>query len=190
MYIKLRWEKDAAIELSEEDWLNICKTMATTSGSDLWREFTWKNTVRFFITPRVKELQSKNIEHGWCWRKCGYTSVGPFHIFWECPKISPYWSDVVKTIQLIIGLQLEESFSVFCLGNIPTGLNKQDRYLLQILQAASKKAVTRKWLNEEPPTVSEWTDIIHELYVMERLTFSLTLIGERWTVLEKMEIFC
>lgn len=173
IYIKLKWEKEAKIDIPEEDWLNICKTIATTSSSDLWREFTWKNTVRFFITPRVKELQNKNVEHGKCWRKCGITSVGHFHIFWECPKISPYWTDVVKTIQLIMGLQLEETFIVFYLGNIPTGLTKRDRYLLQILQAASKKAITRKWLNEEPPTVLEWMDITHELYVMERLTFSL-----------------
>lgn len=48
MYIKQRWEKEVGIGLNEEDWLNICKTIATTSSSDLWRDFTWKNTVRFF----------------------------------------------------------------------------------------------------------------------------------------------
>lgn len=134
--------------------------------------FTWKNVVRFFITPRIKELQSNNPKHGKSWRKCGCASAGHFHIFWECSKISPYWTEVIKTINLITGLQLEENFTVFSLGNNPTGLMKQDKYLLQILQAASKKATTRKWLKEEPPTVSEWMDVIHELYAMERLAFS------------------
>lgn len=30
-------------------WLNICKTQLSTSSSGNWREFTWKNMIRFFI---------------------------------------------------------------------------------------------------------------------------------------------
>lgn len=56
-YIKLRWEKEAGINPSEEDWSKICKTTATTSSSDPWREFTWKqNSEVFLITPKIKEL--------------------------------------------------------------------------------------------------------------------------------------
>lgn len=55
MYVKKRWEKEANIEISEDDWLNICRTQSTTSSSGLWREFTWKNTLRFFITPNIKK---------------------------------------------------------------------------------------------------------------------------------------
>lgn len=43
----------------------------TTTNSDLWREFTWKNTIRFFITPRIKHFQTGNQKVGECWRKCG-----------------------------------------------------------------------------------------------------------------------
>lgn len=62
---------------------------------------------------------------------------------------------------------------------------QQDRYLLQILLAASKKAITRKWLNEEPPTVSDWMEIIHE---MANLLFE-TIFRKIWTILEEMEMF-
>lgn len=57
-----------------------------------------------------------------------------------------------------------------------------------ILLVASRKAITRKWLKPEPPTVDEWIDIIHDIYIMEKLSFSLRIqkekflwIWTRWT---------
>ena len=54
-------------------------------------------------------------------------------------------------------------------------LPKKDRCLLKIFMAASKKAITRRWLNTEPPTVSQWEAIIKDIQTMELLTFSLRL---------------
>lgn len=60
------------------------------------------------------------------------------------------------------------------LVNIPyERWNNKDTRLLLFLLAASKKVITRKWLKPEPPTVKEWTDIIHNIYVMERHYFAL-----------------
>lgn len=173
MYIKSRWEREANIQLSEEDWSNICMTQSTTSSSDLWREFTWKNNLRFFITPKIKSLQTNNPEHGQCWRICGEMSANHFHIFWECPNVSSYWVEVVTAMRLIINRHLDLNFSVIYLGNIPDGLDKQERYLLQILLASSKKAITRKWLSTECPTILDWIEIVQEIHNMETLTFSL-----------------
>lgn len=36
-----------------------------------------------------------------------------------------------------------------------------------------KKALTRKWLRADKPTINEWIDIIFDIYVMERITFGL-----------------
>lgn len=51
MYVTSRWETEGNIQLTEDDWLNMCRTQSTTSSSDLWRELTWKNILRSFITP-------------------------------------------------------------------------------------------------------------------------------------------
>lgn len=48
MCVKTGWEKDANVKLTEEEWLNLCKTQSTTSSAHLWREFSWKNISRFF----------------------------------------------------------------------------------------------------------------------------------------------
>lgn len=101
-------KKEAEMNLTEEDWSNICKTIATTFCLFIWTygKSSLGKTLRYFITPKIKELQCKNAEQGKCWRKCGSTSVGHFHIFWECSKIAPYWTEVVKRIKLITGVQV------------------------------------------------------------------------------------
>lgn len=59
-------------------------------------------------------------------------------------------------------------------SNIPVdNLNPKDRKLLYILLAASKKALTRRWLKPEPPAIEEWIDIVQEICTMEKLSFSL-----------------
>lgn len=43
-----------------------------------------------------------------------------------------------------------------------------DKKLLNILLAASKKALTRRWLTPEPPTTDDWINI-EEIYAIEKL---------------------
>jgi len=44
---------------------------------------------------------------------------------------------------------------------------------------ASKKSVTRKWLKVDPPTINEWIEIVYEIYVMEKISFSLKVEKEK-----------
>ena len=174
-YIKCKWEGEANITLTEDEWLNICELNSTTTSSGKWREFAWKNVTRFFITPRRKYLQSGRDESGHCWRHCNNVMADHTHIFWCCPAIQCYWIGVAEEINLILGFDIEYNFQTIYLCNLPNDLTSQDKYLLKILLAAGKKPITRKWLNREPPTVGEWSAIVREIYEMEMLTFSLRL---------------
>lgn len=40
---------------------------------------------------------------------------------------------------------------------------------------ASKKAITRRWMKNVAPEVEDWIEVIHNNYVMEKLTFSVRL---------------
>lgn len=55
-----------------------------------------------------------------------------------------------------------------------------DWYLIKILLAASKKAITRKWHKEDPPTRRNWLEIIDEIHGMERLTHIIKLQRSLW----------
>ncbi|XP_032420479.1 uncharacterized protein LOC116721017 [Xiphophorus hellerii] len=118
-YIKTKWEKEAKITINEEVWLNICNSVIHMSSSGLWKEFSWKCLVRFFVTPNIKSKYCNDTEKAKCWRNSGNVSAGHFHIFWECIKIAPYWSEVIKEINTKMDLNLCCDFTVVFLGNLP-----------------------------------------------------------------------
>ena len=149
-YIKIKWEKEAGLTITEEDWSNICDVISTTTSSGLWREFSWKNMIRFFISPKVKSLQTGTPESGNCWRKCNNTMAGHFHVFWYCPIIQRFWQEIISNINTIMGFEIEHKFTDIYLCNISGGLSTPDKYLLKILLVAAKKAITKKWLDSNP----------------------------------------
>ena len=126
--------------ISEDEWLNICKVAMSTSSSGLWREFSWKNTVRFFISPYIKSKQFVDLEKARCWRNCGNNCAGHSHVFWDCVKIVPFWTKVIEEINNITKLDLRRDFTTIYLGNLPQELKKSDKYLLSILLAGAKKS--------------------------------------------------
>ena len=79
-------------------------------------------------------------------------------------------------VDRILGYNIPGNFLNLYLGYLPSeDVAAADRYLVRILLIAAKKAITRKWLQEEPPTLKNWLEITEEIYVMERLTYLLRL---------------
>lgn len=126
------------------------------------------------IFSRSKENISS--ESGHCWRQCDNIIMGDhFHIFWSCPKIQPFWLEIITEINSILGFEMDNSFGTIYLGNIPPDFNVRDKYLLKILIVACKKEITKKWLVNEPPTKGQWIVIVRGIFDMEKMTFSLRL---------------
>ena len=88
---------------------------------------------------------------------------------------SPLWQDVHQTLRKVFQTDVEFKFVSLYLGVLPSeNANSGDQYLFQILSAACRKAITRKWLKAEKPTVDEWIDIIY-VFKMERIPFTIRL---------------
>lgn len=83
------------------------KTNNSTSRSPLWREYSWKNNMRFFINPKNKPLQNSKPESSNCWRQCGNTMADHYHIFWTCPAIKSYWREktTIKKVKDIFEME-------------------------------------------------------------------------------------
>ena len=180
MSVKQKWEKESGLEISEEVWNSIWESQSRTTNSRSWREFAWKNTIRFFITPKLKCLQLAGQDQGQCWRQCGKLMADHFHIFWDCPSIQPYWQEVVRELITIFEVNIDCSFVTVYLGKVPADLRSQDTYLYKIILVACKKAITRKWLQATPPSKEDWTTTVNEIKTMEYLTFSLRLRAEQF----------
>ena len=87
-----------------------------------------------------------------------------------------FWEKVHVTLQDILRYKIPNSCVVLYLCNLTEdNVQARDRYLVKILLVSAKKAVTRKWGKEEPPTWDQWLEIIEEIYTMEKLTHRLRL---------------
>ena len=112
--------------------------------------------------------------------------AGHEHVFWSCPKIAKYWEDIWSIIKEILNYELPKTSEVLYLGNLThENTYGDDLYLVKVLLAASKKAITRLWHKETPPTCEQWLCIVEEIYVMERFTHRLRIQEERF--LEKWD---
>lgn len=178
LYIKEKWEKEGNLVLNVEEWSRICRAQWAMTSSTSWREFSWKNLVRFFITP----LQKRHLGQGTaCWRLCGSNEAHHFHIFWDCPTLTPFWQMIHKHLEAIFDVTIPFVFSMLFMGNFQfEGWNWADRKMMMILMVASKKSITRKWLKPDPPTEEDWLDVLYDIYKMEKITFSIRLQSEKF----------
>ena len=46
--IKERWEKEGGLQITEEEWQDICTFQWKYTKSHAWKEFFWKNVTCFF----------------------------------------------------------------------------------------------------------------------------------------------
>lgn len=112
-------------------------------------------------------------------------NVDHSHVFWLCPKIIHFWEDAHKEIIEILGYNIPNTCVLLYLGNMSGHIVlKEDRYLLKIVLAACKKAITRKWHRTDPPTQQDWKKIVSDIYVMEMLTHKVRtqeeVCHEKW----------
>ena len=108
---------------------------------------------RFFRTPAQKTNYSNQTA---CWRSCGNTLANHFHIFWSCPSVGPFWREILRVLEAVFKRKMFLNFKVLYLCDLD-GLDytKQDKYLLRVLLVGCKKALTRKWLKKDKPTIKE-----------------------------------
>lgn len=185
--IKEKWELEANIIISEEEWEETFKEGHKLTNSPTWREFDWKVKMRYFYTLFITSKYSNTTDL--CWRECG--AVGDStHIFWDCPKIQDFWKNIQKEIKQIMGINFPLEPALYILGIIPDNMtDKNSKYLLRILLLIAKKTITASWLKPQPPSILQWRDGVKNVFIMEKITARLQLktdlFDKRWSLLVK-----
>lgn len=127
----------------------LWQTQVGSTNYRSWREFCWKKLVHFFgllLFNSYTKIHTNGMRSPMLETWVMETWADRSDIFWSCPAIRSYWQAVEKAFNYILGIGIEQSYLVLYLENIPLNLASRDRYLLKIILAASKKAVTSKWL--------------------------------------------
>lgn len=138
------------------------------------------------ITPVQQRTQIPSTA---CWRACGANEANHFHVFWDCPVLTSYWQEIHSHLEATFKVIIPCRFDTLYIGNISfDSWDYRDKKLLLILLVASKKAISRRWLKQDSPTIGEWLDVVHDIYKMEKLSYSLKIqtvtfsrIWSKWT---------
>lgn len=62
LYIRDRLVRETKMQLSDEDWWNICENWKTTTRSKIWRVLCWKNIVMQRYSKHAGENVGKKQE--------------------------------------------------------------------------------------------------------------------------------
>lgn len=67
---------------------------------------------------------------------------------------------------------------------------KEDNYLVKSLVTASRKVMTRNWLETHPPRQKQLLEIVQEIPVTEKMTYSLSVkeddFNRKWKQMAKV----
>jgi len=150
LYVKAKWEGELGEEIPDETWYDMWKTHQITTQSLKWREFSWKNLIRYFVTPKIKSKQINALQP--CWRLCNHMDPDHTHIFWNCTKVQPFWGNVHSVLCAVLGYVVPKSCLVLYLGHLEGAVHVGDQYLVRILLVAGKKTITKNWLKPDTPS--------------------------------------
>lgn len=92
-----------------------------------------------------------------------------------------YWQELKKCMDKILKVNLPLAFEVLYLGKLDMEfVGSGVKHMFRLMLIASKKAITRQWFKTEAPRVEDWVEVMHNIYVMEKLTFNLRLEQDRF----------
>lgn len=145
-------------------WSQSCTTNSLT-----WRDVCWKSLGCYFI---MSVLFGGTADHSKLIKSIYFGKVQVLLMFLK---------NMIKLMSTVLRNQIDLSFSTLFLGIIPDCLCIQDVYRFRIIAAAYKKAITKCWLKQAPPSMALLIRIVKHIHLMEMMSFSLHLQQHKWT---------
>lgn len=115
-YIR-EWERDLEQEFSENQLTQIYQLTHTSSIDSKTQENNYKILAQWYRVPAALAKIFPSVSN-LCWWGCGHRGT-LLHIWWECPVIQGFWSDVKNQIRQALGIDLPMSPIHFLL-HVPT----------------------------------------------------------------------
>lgn len=162
-----KWEIELDTKLKDQQ----IKRMITGGYNQAWDintiEMNYKFLVRYYMTPeRLHKINQA--ETSMCWRNCRQKAT-MLHIWWDCPKISTYWQDIIISIKEITDETIENN-RMICLFHDTNSSSKQhtEKIMSKLLNAA-KGVIPKNWLKSEGPDLRDWIKQVEYYHKMELL---------------------
>lgn len=170
------WEQELGKPFSSIQLQHILKFTHESSICAKIQETNLKIFTRWYRTPvKLKRIFSDTSDL--CWR-CRRDML---HIFWKCPKLKKFWTEVRRIVQNFMDDKIPEDPAFFLLhaSHIPEKVYKES--IIHHLLDAAKACIPLTWKSLLPPTIGMWLRKVKEINKLEDLVLSARHQQERYS---------
>lgn len=180
-----KWSQILQHDISLLDWESIWVSTSKISRCVSHKETAYKIIMFWYRTPALLHACNPTISRQ-CWR-CNNAVGSHYHIFWECPSVCQFWTQ----IQTLLGTPILLKPIHYQFGLPFPGIPKAKRRLMLFTLLAAKLAIPSLWLSTSPPTFPQFLTILADIHRMEHLTalveLSLQKFSKVWQIWDESE---
>lgn len=159
------WSKDLQMTIIDRLWQRACIFSHKCSLSTRMQETAFEVFTQWYATPtKLHKWYPLTSDLFW---HCQKDKGTLFHIWWQCPLISPYWTKVKGIIRHITETKLQLD-AACCLLHI-TNLSFQ-KYIISLskhLLNTDKALIPLFWKSTSTPFIRDWLHRITDIWKME-----------------------
>lgn len=160
-----RWESELSIDLTTAEWEHILGHAHKGSINVSIQENRYKIFSRWYRTPDKVHKFHPSVPPT-CWR-CHSSEGTLIHIWWECPLLKSFWSEIHSKISQITTYTPSFTPAQYMLHHTSVPPSAYKKSLTIHLINAANLCVPAKWRNTIPPTIEDWFLRVDKIAEME-----------------------
>lgn len=171
--IKRSWEEDLGICITDADWGNVLRNIHSSSMCARLCLLQFKIVHRVHLSKSKLAKMYPQIDPT-C-ERCKLAEATLIHMFWSCPKIQKFWTDVCGSLSCIFGIRVSLNPLLFLFGVNSDGLALPagGQRIIVFSTLLARRLILLKWKDAAPPKVSHWVrDVLFHLK-LEKIRFVL-----------------
>ena len=177
------WEKDLGVDITDVQWRDILKRIHSSSICARHGLLQWKVLHRAHFTNA--KLAKIYPSHSDACNRCKQSPADHVHMFWSCPRLTNFWSNIFQTLKQALNTNLEPN-PLTALFGLPLPKNRpvSTQRVMAFTTLLARRAILLKWKHISPPTHNSWIREILQCLKLEKLRFSqkgsLTAFHKTW----------
>lgn len=132
----------------------------------------YKVYYRWHLTPhKLHKIYSSVSDL--CWKECGCQGTY-VHCLWSCPRLQPFWEQVLHYVFIITEIKVPNSPATLFLNiweaDKPSPLTLD---LIVLLLSAATSLIMLHWKTTRIPSIKEWFGRIWDLFLQDKVSVVL-----------------
>lgn len=169
--LKQTWEQDLGFDISEDQWKDILDLIHSSSICARHALIQCKVLHRAHYTNAKLAKIFSNISDE-C-NRCKHSPADHLHMFWSCPRLTDYWSDIFRTISQALNLTIAPDVLTVLFGLSPTSITSSTmRGVIAFTTLLARRAILLKWKHVSPPSYEDWAREVLHCIQLEKIRFS------------------